>query len=153
MIVLDTAYFDPSQVQGQQTGVPEAIQMIHALALGVQAIFSAGWCFVLFCIAGSEWSRARPPAMPLLTRSGRTPWLAIGAGGAIGVAFGIVTSAVFLFLHVGEGQLVQGLVQNYPALKDAPPLLLLVIGLLYVVGPAISEEILFRGALLGFLCA
>ncbi len=148
-------YFDIGAMLGE-LGLPRLEWAVRlgswaGLFLGLFASsLAAGWTALVYCVAVGEWSRLRPGTDVL---AGRPPaptsrlWIAAGAGALVGVAF----SLLFHWLGVEAGQGLEQLQVYYPSLAEAGPLTKALTALPYVSSAALTEEIVFRGALLGFL--
>ncbi len=124
---------------------------LAGLGLGlVSSLLGACWIVLVYCVAVGEWTRLRPQT-PIL--AGRLPpeptRLAVSA--AVGAVAGVGFTLWFHHLGVEAGQGLEQLQAYYPGLAEASPMTRALTALPYVTSAALTEEIVFRGALLGFL--
>jgi membrane protease YdiL (CAAX protease family) len=126
------------------------LRNIVAAATVAQTAVYFGLVMLAFVAAAGEWDRLRPRPFPLLMRTGEKVWPKNLAAAGLGVA-GAAVSLVFVhLLHVGASDFMKELFpESAPAL--VPPGVEIVLELAFVVSAAAAEEILFRGAILGFL--
>ena len=144
VVVAKVFYFEPVSQQ------PEVEAVIHGVVSFVQLPIMVGVGLLTYVVAATEWQRIRHEALPLLTRRPRVPWRQIGVAGLIGLVYGGLTVGVFFLLDVKRSQWMNQLLNSYPDLWDAPIVLLGPLAFLMVCLPALTEEVTFRGALLGF---
>ncbi len=126
-----------------------AVMVGVALGAVFTASLRAGWYCLVFCAVSSEWRRLRPesPAMfgGLLTKP-RQLWLPF-LGGGVAAA---LSAGLFAALEVEMGSALRALQEWYPRLADSDPGVLALVALPVAVTAVITEELVFRGALLGF---
>ena len=111
--------------------------------LGTSAL-QAGWVGLLGCAALAEWEHLRAGRGVL---SGRRALL--GAAGA-GLLLGFAAGFAFAALGVGAGPAMEPIEACLPALASAERAPWLAVALPVALGAALGEELIFRGALLGW---
>ena len=134
---------------------PEFAQMMTTIML-VAGVFSGllgvGVVMCHYVIAAAEWDTMRPRPFPVFMRTGRQAWGRIGIAALVGAGAAGLSMAAGKLLNVGLGDLLQIQSDLLKEFNKLPEVLQFVLMLLFVVSAAVSEEILYRGALLGFLC-
>ena len=148
VVVFEVLYFEPTSVPAAQQTFSTVVHLTMTIG---QWVLGIGWILVLFCIAGYEWHRVRAGAMGWLTGARSMPWRSVVWGTLVGALYGAGSVAVFIWLGVGEGWIVQQMLANYPGMDEAPVVVLMGVGLAFASVAAVWEEVQFRGALLGFL--
>ncbi len=122
--------------------------------LAAVSVIMSGMYFglvMLACVAAAgEWGRLRPRPFPLLMRTGEKVWLKNLAAAGIGVAGAAVSLVLVRVLHVGASDVLKELFPESTA-SVVPPGVEIPLTLAFVVSAALAEEIIFRGAILGFL--
>ncbi len=148
----------PAQVAATLARVPNAdpqaarAMVYIALVVGFTvSVLSIPWHMLVYHAAAEQWDPLRPQPFPLLQRTGRTPWRAIGGAAAFGVAAGVVSAVIFKLLGVG----LPDALKRYGALQastgNASLAVRLPIAALAVVAVALAEELTYRGVLFGWL--
>ncbi len=134
---------------------PAFTDMFSLIVVIVSIISSIGGIAVVmfhYVIAAAEWDGLRPRPFPVFMKTGEKAWGRIGIAALVGAGAAVVSMILGKILKVGAGDILriqEDLLVNFKAL---PELLQLVLMLLYVISAAVSEELLYRGALFGFLC-
>lgn len=127
------------------------ILMFMVLLLGVLSLLQAGWYVLVFCAGVGEWDRARLPGYALLMRGERSAWKGIGLGALFGTFAGVVSTVVLVWLGIGIGPMLVEFAELMGHIDRLAWPYRLALYSLMVVGPAITEELAFRGLMLGFL--
>ncbi len=128
-----------------------AIYIVAAVMASVLVVIKSGWYVLVFAAGVGEWDRAGLPGYALLMRGDRRTWSGIGLGAVFGTFAGVVSTVVLIWLDIGMGPMLSGYMAMFPGLEDlAWPVALLLFSVM-VLGPAITEELTFRGLILGFL--
>jgi membrane protease YdiL (CAAX protease family) len=109
------------------------------------------WNTLVYCIAGTEWSRLGRELLQELRARGPKTWRPILVAVAFGLAAGALTTIVFSALGIQANEFRAKLVERAPHLAEVSFRTRFVVSFLFVTGAAIAEELVFRGALLGFL--
>jgi membrane protease YdiL (CAAX protease family) len=149
------AYMDMDMLLGPDFGPdkidPFLFNVGMVLGASLIVLVKSGWYVLVFAGGVGEWDRAKLPGFPLLTRGDTRAWSGIGFGAVFGVIAGLVSVAVFVWLNVGAGPMLTGYEQMFAAFHELSLPIRLFFMALMVAGPAIAEELVFRGLLLGFL--
>lgn len=128
-------------------GFAVAMGMVIGLMILVMKV---GWHMVVYCAAAAEWERLSRGGFPLLQRRGPAPWRGMIVAAVLGIMGGGLSTAVFVALDVERSQVLEMLQRLFPGADAAPALVRLPVALLAFTVPAIVEELVFRGAVLGF---
>jgi hypothetical protein len=105
---------------------------------------------VVYHVAAEQWGAIRPDAFPLL--HGRpVPWLAVAGAAAFGVGAAAAGAAVFKLFPVEVLGLVRSFSTLNPEAAQAGPWVRLPLLGLAAAGAALGDELVLRGALLGWL--
>jgi membrane protease YdiL (CAAX protease family) len=135
--------------------LPQAhMVMFISLALATMLVvqfLSIAWYTVLYAVAAGEWEHYRPKPFPLLMRQGPPPWAALAWASLFGIATAAVSGIVFKALRIDSGETIKQLIKMYPKFFSLPPVVMVIIILSMLITAAILEELMFRGALQGFL--
>jgi membrane protease YdiL (CAAX protease family) len=123
--------------------------LVAGLAL---LVLRSVWCALQAGAAAGEWARVAPGRL-LLGPQGPRPWRRLAAALALGAALGAVSAPLFHFLGVESGPDLERLAQAFPGLAAQPPLVRTLLAVSVGCAAAVTEEITFRGALLGFFLA
>ncbi|MDP6107551.1 MAG: CPBP family intramembrane metalloprotease, partial [Candidatus Brocadiia bacterium] len=113
-------------------------------------LLRAVWYVFLYHVSASEWLSVEANALPLLRRTGRPPWRPIAGAFLFGLAAGLVSAALFSSLGVTESDAVKQMRALLPGVEELSPIIIASAGLFMLTAIAVSEELLFRGVLLGF---
>lgn len=108
------------------------------------------WYTAVCCVAVEEWRRLRP-SWPLLGDALVARCRPMGLALALGLAAGAISTLVFHLQAVDAGRALQQLAEYFPGLAEASPGMRVLVALPLGVYAALVEELVFRGALLGFL--
>lgn len=156
-LVFNLVYFDPAvileKIQGplQQSALLK-VAVYFGLAVGVALqILKIGWNMIVYCVAAAEWSRLRPDPFPLLHKAKPVSWRIILGTAVFGFAAGVLSTIIFETMGVRESEEMRGFMAMFPGMAQAHPALRIPVVLLVVSAIAVVEEIVFRGAILGFL--
>ena len=110
------------------------------------------WYTVITCVVVAEWQRLRPDApllgQALLARARARP-LALALG--MGLLAGALSAWIFDLIQVDMGQAIELLQEYFPGLAESSAGTRVLVALPLGVYAALVEELVFRGALLGFL--
>ncbi|MBN1524762.1 MAG: CPBP family intramembrane metalloprotease [Spirochaetales bacterium] len=130
---------------------------VFVVIAGMAAIlFSAVYCMFCYIIAYGEWGKIVPRPFPVLTmRFGmslklKKRFAEIGIASGTGVVLAAASYFAFLFLNVGASREMDDLFRQFPDLFMEPGWIQAIVLSFFFVSAAITEEIMFRGALLGF---
>jgi membrane protease YdiL (CAAX protease family) len=127
---------------------PDFISAMQAVMVGVTVfslIVAVGLAMLSYTVAAAEWEKLRLRPFPLLMRTGEKAWGRIGIAALVGVAGAFVSLAFIRLLNVKENDVFQEIFSGSVSL---PIVWKFVISLLFVSAAALTEEILYRGALL-----
>jgi membrane protease YdiL (CAAX protease family) len=136
---------------GLGPGFAEMMKYIVMVVSVVAGIGGIGYVMFTYVIAAGEWDILRPRPFPVIMRTGEKSWGKIGIAALVGAAGAVVSLLSAKLLNVGAGDLIkiqENLLGDFRAL---PASLQFALMLMFVVSAAVSEELLYRGALLGFL--
>jgi len=108
------------------------------------------WYTVLTCVVVTEWQRLRPDA-PLLGQAllARVRPLSLAFG--LGLLAGALSAWIFDLIQVDMGRAIELLQAYFPGLAESSVGTRVLVALPLGVYAALVEELVFRGALLGFL--
>ncbi len=132
-------------------------RLLHGATLGSIAVGAVattllrmGWYGLISCVAVATWASLRP-GEPLLGSGLRTRMGPLLACLGLGVLAGALSAWLFHALRVDAGQALQRLASFYPRLAEAEVTTRALVALPWSMSAALTEEIVFRGALLGAL--
>lgn len=152
-------YIDPARMMGEELfgGSAELETIARGVTIGsiaVGAVFGTllrmGWYLLVTCIAVGAWQTLRPAAPLLGSGLGAKARRLLGGLG-IGLVVGAGSTLLFHGLEVDSGQALKQLAAYYPGLVDAGAGTRALVALPLSLTAALTEEIVFRGALLGAL--
>lgn len=156
-LVFSLAYFDREAFVDRmaQPGMPreQALVLLSiGLALGaVLHVLRIGWYMIIYYVAASEWGRLEPDAFPLLRRTGRARAAPLVGALALGVAGGLASAVVLKALNVDISEPLKNITVMFPGAQSASLAVRVPVVLVTVVTIAVTEELLFRGVMFGFL--
>ncbi len=154
---LTVSHINLSSLVQQADMPPEMQEFTHVLVLAgvvlglLFLLVRVPWYALVYGVAAAEWSEVRPGAFPILRRSGRPPWGAVAGAAVFGAGYGVLSLIVLSGVGVEVSESVQRLARLAPGVRTASPLLRWPAVALAVTSVAIAEELIFRGALLGWL--
>ena len=129
--------------------LPVVYTVMAIFILGVLLVKSA-WYVLVFAAGVGEWGRAGLPGYVLLMRRDPRAWPGIWLGVVLGTVSAVISVAVMVWLGTGVGPLLDESMFMFQGVEDlAWPMSILIFSLA-VLGPAITEELTFRGLMLGF---
>ena len=152
-------YLEPDRLfGGSGLGGSEELQRVArgatfaGVTLGavVGTVVRMVWYTAICCVAVEEWRRLRPQA-PLLGSSLRSRVGPLVGALAVGLVVDTLSALVFHVAAVDSGPALKALEAYFPRLADASPWVRTLVVLPLGVYAALVEELVFRGALLGFL--
>ncbi len=117
----------------------------------VMGVFGVGTKMFHYVIASAEWDLIKPRPFPILMRTGEKAWGKIGIAALAGAAYAVISMVAGSLLKVGVNDILESGMNLAAGFESLPDALQLALMLLFVASAAIGEEVLFRGALLGFL--
>jgi membrane protease YdiL (CAAX protease family) len=159
-VLLALAYLDLS---GTGREIPAHLRGFVQVAAGVAAlgitVVQIPLRAAYLHVAAAEWGRVRPSAAPTeprpylaaLAGPARTRRLGIAVGAGVGLVSVVLTFALFWAAGVREGQSMKELQRLFPQIQEASAVVALPAMLGFVIAAAVTEELIFRGAMLGFL--
>ncbi len=153
MSVLTVMYFDPSAMMpgAENDAFLRAAGRVGVWLGVVVGVGKIGWWLVVYVAAAGLWHRIHPAPLALVEGRGRRPIGAVVGALGFGVAAGVVSMAVFMWLGVSESQAVKMQTTMMAGVEALPPAVRMPAYLLAFVSVAIAEELTFRGVLLGAL--
>ncbi len=113
------------------------------------AVLQAGWYMAVYVGGAGEWDRARLPGFALLSRGEPGAWSGIMIGAGFGVFAGIVSTVLMVLIGIDVGPMLAEMMQIYESITEQPMPVRFVFYSLLVTGPAIAEELTFRGLMFG----
>ncbi len=153
--VASVALMDVEQLllsRGGTDNVPLwAIYIVIAMVALVALLFKSGWYVLVFSAGVGEWGRAGLPGYALLIGGDRRAWSGIWLGAVFGVFAGAASAAAMIWLEIGMGPMLSDYLSMFSGLEDLPWPVSMLLFFVMVLGPAITEELTFRGLMLGFL--
>ncbi len=156
-LILTLTFLDWAELAGRfgnGFGDDRAATIIRGLGIAVSLlvfVLRAVWYVFLYHVSASEWLSVEANALPLLRRTGRPPWRPIAGAFLFGLAAGLASAALFSSLGVTESDAVKQMRALLPGVEELSPIIIALTGLFMLTAIAISEELLFRGVLFGFL--
>lgn len=127
------------------------VYAVMVLFMFVVLLLKAGWYLLVFAAGVGEWDRAGLPGYALLMRGDPRAWPSIWLGVLLGTIAAVISVAVMAWLGTDVGPLLNESMLMFQGVEEmAWPMSLMVFSLA-VLGPAITEELTFRGLMLGFL--
>jgi len=153
-----TLFFLDSSTLASELGLPGdegGVAVKFGIGLGMllglgTSLLQAGWLVLVSGVALAEWSRLRDDACPVLLRRS-VPVRALVLAMLLGVVASVISTLLFQRWGVDAGRSLEYLDRFFPQLSSAGVATRMAVALPFVTSAAISEEIVFRGALLGFL--
>ncbi|MBN3039535.1 MAG: CPBP family intramembrane metalloprotease [Candidatus Omnitrophica bacterium] len=123
---------------------------IAVLFATVIQLVRTGWHAGLYALAKSEWQKLRRPLYDPNQKQSLFNSHMIAAF-FFGIFAGAISTLIFEILNVGESQYLLKMRDLYPGMEFTSRYIKFAVILLAVTGVAISEEIIFRGAVLAVL--
>jgi membrane protease YdiL (CAAX protease family) len=132
---------------------PFAARMFYASLVGAVTanVIMIVWHMAVYHAAAAQWGAVRPDALPLLQRRGTVPWGAVGGAAAFGALAGVAAVAAVGLRGLESAPAIVRMVLLTPGVVRATVPLRLAVLAPAVVGAALTEELAFRGVLLGWL--
>jgi membrane protease YdiL (CAAX protease family) len=152
---LSLLHFDPSALMEQvghsgEMSVVLRISLVVGMFIGlVLHLGRVGWVMALYVTGAVEWGKAgRPGALEGAFRTS-TQRRELFAAFCFGVAAGSASILLFFLLGVDEGVVISRLRELFPGLEQTSWWVLIPVVVMFMTSAAITEELVFRGGLLG----
>ena len=128
------------------------ILLIVGIFIGVIIqILKLGWHMIIFVVGEAEWKKTEW-GLDLTDEEKRSPtWRQLVGPFMIGVAAAVVSTVVFYFMDVKEGELMVIIQKFFPTAATAPAIVSVPVTCLFMMAAAISEELSYRGGILAFI--
>ncbi|UCD29426.1 MAG: CPBP family intramembrane metalloprotease [Planctomycetota bacterium] len=114
-------------------------------------IIRIGWHMILYFVAAAEWEQAGSTVFAMEQAQRGLPRREMIEAFSFGICAAVLTYAVFIPLGVQEGPIFAKFRDFFPAADSASLLVTIPIVTLFVTAFAISEELVFRGGILGLV--
>ncbi|MHC4283186.1 MAG: CPBP family glutamic-type intramembrane protease [Planctomycetota bacterium] len=157
-IVYAAIHIDPSAVFDHfaDSSPSSETPVLIGIAVGFFVMFvihilCIGWHMVLYVVSASEWAKTRTLTFLKHIGEKKLPWLHISGAFAFGVFLGFVSTIVFHFLGVGEGEMFDELKRFFPDMAISSSVWGLLVFILALTHMAIVEELVYRGGIFAFL--
>jgi hypothetical protein len=146
---LGAAELGGASPEGQRAAV---VALYAGLMVGFTLkVVQVPWYTVVYHVAAEQWGAVRPDAFPIVQQRRPVPWRAIAGAGAFGVGAAVVSAGVFRLFHVAAPDALKQFSAAMPAAAQSGLWVRLVLLGLAAAGTALADELLLRGALLGWL--
>ena len=140
-----------------QGGIPQAFKKNEmAFMVGcVLGLVIAGilifWHCAIWIVAAVEWKKYNEGSFPSNRKVAQGQGMAMASSFLFGALFAVITVAIFHLLKVEDGDTFKFLTALMSSLQGKGSSYRLLIAVSSFIGIAIKEEVIFRGALQGFL--
>jgi len=120
------------------------------LGVGFLFLLQCAWNLVAYVVAAAEWDRAGRQAFPLLARArpDARPYVLMAC---FGVFVGLASCVTFHAYGVDVGESVKQMQRLFPGMDNVAYAIQIPVWMLAFIAPAVLEEVVYRGVLLGFL--
>ncbi len=126
------------------------IYTIIICAVVAALIIQWAWYTLVFTASFGEWTKAGLPGFALLIPRKRNIKTGVRIGAIFGILAGVFSTVIFIWLNIGIGPMLAEFESLLIKIEQLPLLYRLIVYSILVVGPAITEELTFRGLMLGF---